>query len=136
VPSESRLDSQLPVGVFTEKRWVEPKARRISRRAATRVYLKNGMTDDDKWMTLKEASKDSGFTVSTLRAEHDRGRLTINRVGRRHYTTRADIRGMVQECRVAPRGHDSTLIGKEANGSSATERFSAAQVCRRRQCGG
>ena len=86
------------------------------------------MTDDDKWMTLKEAAKDSGFTVSTLRAEHDRGRLTIYRVGRRHYTTRANIRGMVEQCRVEPRVRDSISIRKEANGSSVTERFFSAQA--------
>jgi hypothetical protein len=68
------------------------------------------MTDDDKPMTLKEAARDSGFTVSTLRAEADRGRLTIYQIGTRHYTTRADIRGMVQKCRVEPKVRDSISI--------------------------
>lgn len=105
------------------------KARRISRRATAWVYLSDGMTDDDnKYITLKQASEEFPFTVSTLRAERDRGRLTTYRVGRSDYTTRADIRGMVQQCRVAPKVHDSTSIRKEANGSSVTERFSSAQA--------
>jgi len=39
-----------------------------------------------------------GFTVWTLRAEADRGRLTIYKIGKRFYTTPADIKEMIQLC--------------------------------------
>ena len=126
----------LTIGVRPiAQRWGFPQlvvesapTRRFSRRATTRLHLKDGMTDDDKPITLKQASEEFPFTVSTLRAEADRGRLTIYQIGRRHYTTRADIRGMVQKCRVEPRVRDSISIRKEANGSSVTERFFSAQA--------
>jgi hypothetical protein len=120
------LDSESPsVRVVFKKEVERGKARRISRRAMTRLYLKDGMTEDDKPMTLREAAERFGLTLSTLRAEQDRGRLTTYRIGRRDYTTTADIRGMIQECRVEPRARDFTLIRNESSGPSATERASS-----------
>jgi Phasin protein len=58
------------------------------------------MTGDNDAITLKDPAKRFGFSVSTLRTEADRGRLTIYRIGRRYYTTPADIREMVLQCRV------------------------------------
>jgi hypothetical protein len=58
------------------------------------------MTGANDAITLKDAAKNFGFSVSTLRTEADRGRLTIYRIGRRYYTTPADIREMVLQCRV------------------------------------
>ena len=42
-------------------------------------------------LTLKEAAARSGLTVSTLRAEAARGRLDLFRIGKRDYTTPADL---------------------------------------------
>ena len=83
------------------------------------------MTDDDA-IPLREAAERFGFTLSTLRAERDRGRLTTYRIGKRDYTTVADIRGMIQECRVEPKARAFTLIRNESNGLSETDRASSA----------
>lgn len=56
------------------------------------------MSTDDP-ITLAEACKlfpRAHLTASTLRAERDRGRLNIFRLGRRDYTTEADMREMVK----------------------------------------
>ena len=84
------------------------------------------MTSDHDTITLKDAASHFGYTVSTLRAEADRGRLTIYKIGKKLYTTPADIREMVQKCRVEKRGQGFTLIRSENNGSSETERASSA----------
>lgn len=53
------------------------------------------MSDDDALMTLAEACRFlPGAKPDTLRAEHNRGRLTVYRVGKRVYTTARDIREM------------------------------------------
>lgn len=84
------------------------------------------MTGDQDAITLKDAAQHFGFTVSTLRAEADRGRLTIYKIGKRLYTTPADIREMVNLCRVERRGRDFTLIRGDDSGSSETGRASSA----------
>lgn len=84
------------------------------------------MTADHDTITLKDAASHFGYTVSTLRAEADRGRLTIYKIGKKYYTTPADIREMVQKCRVERRGRDFTLIRSESSGSSETERTESA----------
>ncbi|HWV19494.1 MAG TPA: hypothetical protein VN036_00525 [Devosia sp.] len=59
---------------------------------------------EDEPMTLKEACqlifRDS-ITPATLRAEADRGRLVIERIGRRDFVTRRAIREMRKLCEVA-----------------------------------
>jgi len=82
--------------------------------------------NDDDPLPLKDAAKRFGFPVSTLRAEHDRGRLTFYRIGKKLYTTVSDIRGMVEQCRVEPKDHASTLIRGASNTSSEMERVSSA----------
>jgi len=84
------------------------------------------MTGDHDAITLKDAAAHFGFTVSTLRTEADRGRLTIYRIGRAYYTTPADVREMVVKCRVEQKGRDFTLIQSENNGLSETDRASSA----------
>jgi hypothetical protein len=83
------------------------------------------MTDDDA-IPLKEAAQRFGFTVSTLRAEADRGRLTMYKIGKRLWTTPADIRRMVEECRVEQKARDFILIRNESSTSSETARASSA----------
>jgi hypothetical protein len=81
---------------------------------------------DTDTITLKDAAQHFGFSVYTLRTEADRGRLTIYKIGKRFYTTPADIREMVNQCRVEQKGRDFTLIRGGNNGSSETDRASSA----------
>lgn len=67
------------------------------------------------------------FTVSTLRAEASRGRLVLYKIGNKHYTTLADIKAMVQLCRVEQKGRDFILIRGGGTGLSETDRISSAQ---------
>lgn len=84
------------------------------------------MTGDHDTITLADAAQHFGFSVYTLRAEADRGRLTIYKIGKRYYTTPADIRGMIDQCRVEQKGRDSISIRSASNTSSETERASSA----------
>ena len=84
------------------------------------------MIGDSDPITLKDAAQHFGFSVYTLRTEADNGRLVIYKIGKRYYTTPADIREMVLQCRVAQKAPDCTLIRKEISGSSATDRASSA----------
>lgn len=84
------------------------------------------MTKDDDTITLKDAASHFGYTVSTLMAEHGRGHLTIYKIGKRYYTTPADIKEMVKQCRVDQKARDFTLIRGGNNGLSETERVSSA----------
>jgi hypothetical protein len=84
------------------------------------------ITNDDDAIPLKEAAERYGFTVSTLRAEAYRGRLTIYKIGKRLWTKPADIREMVEKCRVEQKARDFILIRNESSGSSATDRASSA----------
>jgi hypothetical protein len=84
------------------------------------------MTQDGDTITLKDAAQHFGFSVYTLRTEADRGRLAIYRIGKRYYTTPADIKEMVRQCRVDQKGRDFTLIRSGRTGSSETERASSA----------
>ena len=77
------------------------------------------MNDNDP-IKLKDAAEEYGLTVSTLRAEAGRGRLAIYRIGKRDYTTRADIREMVELCRVEQKAPGFTVTRRAANTSSET----------------
>lgn len=67
------------------------------------------------------------FTVSTLRVEAARGRLAIYKIGNKHFTTPADIKAMIQLCRVEQKGRDFILIRGGSNGLSETDQISSAQ---------
>jgi hypothetical protein len=84
------------------------------------------MIGDADTITLKDAAQHFGFSVYTLRAEADRGRLTIYKIGKRYYTTPGDVKEMVRQCRVDQKAPDFTSIRKEINSSSATDRVSSA----------
>jgi hypothetical protein len=84
------------------------------------------MTQDGDTITLKDAAKHFGFSVYTLRTEADRGRLAIYKIGKRFYTTPADVKEMVRLCRVDQKAPDFTLIRNARLGSSETERASSA----------
>jgi hypothetical protein len=84
------------------------------------------MIGDSDTITLKDAANHFGFSVWTLRAEADRGRLTIYKIGKRYYTTPGDVKEMVQKCRVDQKARDFTLIRSGSSGLSETERASSA----------
>jgi hypothetical protein len=85
------------------------------------------MIADDRPLALKEAAERYGFTVSTLRAEAKRGRLTIYEIGRKHYTLPSDIEAMIRQCRVEPSRPVSISTRNVNAGLSETDRVSSAQ---------
>ena len=90
---------------------------------------------DDEPITLAEACNlypRSRLTVSTLRAEAARGRLTIFRMGKRDYTTIAFMRDMVRRCQDEDYRRDSISMRQEANGLSETDNALPAQAALRR----
>jgi hypothetical protein len=87
------------------------------------------MSDDDL-ITLPQACESffaGKIKVATLRAEAARGRLTLFRIGRRDFTTRRDLRRMVEKCRVEREAHTYTSIPKDEHGRSETELALSAQ---------
>jgi hypothetical protein len=85
----------------------------------------------DEPITLQAACglwPDAKLTVSALRAEAARGRLTVFRLGRRDMTTLADMQRMVELCRADAPHRGSTSILAAGNGSSATDPSSSAQA--------
>lgn len=86
------------------------------------------MTGDNDTITLQDAAQHYGFSVLTLRSQAERGRLTIYRIGKRLYTTPADIKQMVALCRVDPKARGSISTPGVKSGLSETDRISAAQA--------
>ena len=84
--------------------------------------------NDDRPLTLKEAGDLYRLKVSTLRAEANRGRLDVFRIGRRDYTTLEALKDMVRKCQEDARLRASTSTRQENNGSSETDRASSAQA--------
>jgi hypothetical protein len=85
--------------------------------------LSNGQRDDMP-ITLAQAAEIFGIGVATLRAEANRGRLTVYRIGRQDRTTINDIRQMVELCRVEPKAPASIVTRRAVNTSSETDRAS------------
>src|SRR5689334_10594583 len=81
---------------------------------------------DSDTITLKDAAQHFGFSVYTLRTEAVRGRLVIYKIGKRYYTTPADVKEMVNQCRVEQKGRDFTLIRGGNSSLSETDRRSSA----------
>ncbi len=77
------------------------------------------MTDDHP-IRLKDAAEEFGIGVATLRAEAERGRLAIYRIGKRDYTTRNDIREMVLQCLAPQKVPAYISTRREANTRSVT----------------
>jgi hypothetical protein len=82
------------------------------------------MTGDNDTITLRDAAAHFGFGVYALRAEAERGRLTIYKIGRQYYTTPADIKQMVESCRVEQKAPGFTVTRRAVNTSSETDRAS------------
>lgn len=78
---------------------------------------------EDEPLTLKEACQlvfRNAISPATLRAEAERGRLVIERIGRRDFVTRRAIREMRKKCEMAPaqKAQDS---GSSLSASARTE---------------
>ena len=79
--------------------------------------------DEDEPLTLAEACTlifRNTITPATLRIEADRGRLVLEKVGRRLFVTRRAIREMRRKCQMAPnpkaRVFGSNLSGRDLAG--------------------
>ena len=87
--------------------------------------------DPDELLTLDEACaaflKGKG-TPATLRAEHRRGNLEISKIGKRHFTTRRDLREMQRKCRVPQEARGFISINGASNGLSEMDRISSVQA--------
>lgn len=81
---------------------------------------------DDHPIPLKDAATKFGFTVSTLRAERRRERLVIFKIGKKDYTTVADIKRMIQLCRDADSRQGSITTKPVAIGLSGIAEHSSA----------
>jgi hypothetical protein len=68
------------------------------------------------------AFPDGSMTASGLRREAERGRLVIERIAGKDFTTLANIERMRQLCRVEARAPDSICAGR-APGSGRATRF-------------
>jgi hypothetical protein len=89
----------------------------------------------DDPITLREACKLfplAHLTVSTLRAEADRGRLKIFRLGRRDYTTEADLRAMVKSAQ----DENPRRVSNSINAGNSDAAKTAALVTLRRLTSG
>ena len=84
------------------------------------------MINEDDPIALKDAARHFGFPLDSLRVEANRGRLTIYRIGGRYYTTPADIRRMVEACRVENPRRASISTREENSGLSETGQTSSA----------
>jgi hypothetical protein len=85
------------------------------------------MTDDDP-ITLADACRifpESKLTVSTLRTEAARGRLSVFRIGRRDYTSRRLMLEMVRRCQDEDHRRDFTSM-KGNSGLSEMDRSKSA----------
>src|SRR5262245_61149788 len=64
-----------------------------------RLGFKSDVKDHDT-LTLREAADRFGLPVSTLRVEGARGKLMVYRIGKRFYTTPADVKQLVRRRRI------------------------------------
>ena len=77
------------------------------------------------------AFPDGSMTTSGLRREGARGRLTIERIAGKDYTTLASIERMRELCRVEAKVHAYTsdgIAGVQRSGSSSTMAVKSAQA--------
>ena len=98
----------------------------VSRRSQVQARRIMTEADLDELLTLDEACaaflKGKG-TPATLRAEHRRGNLEISKIGKRHFTTRRDLREMQRKCRVPQEARGSISINGRGLGGTDRERF-------------
>jgi hypothetical protein len=66
------------------------------------------------------AFPDGSMTASGLRREAARGRLVIERIAGKDYTTLADIGRMREKCRNQPKGRDCGSVANDATSEAAS----------------
>lgn len=96
------------------------------------------MDEADCPITLDEACRlypGTKFTVSTLKAAADSGKLLVFRLGKRSYTTPAAMNEWVRLCQDESRRQGFTSIRNEGSGLSETDRVSSAQAALRASVG-
>jgi hypothetical protein len=93
--------------------------------------------DDDLPLTLRDACEmffAGAVTPCTLRAEALRGNLRIFRIGRRDFTTMADLRAMREQCcvkvQVRDRSARISTNGRSSDGASAQAAL-RVKLCKR-----
>ncbi|KZM46962.1 hypothetical protein OA90_26595 [Labrenzia sp. OB1] len=89
--------------------------------------------DEDTPITLAEACKvlfRGAIKPATLKAEAERGKLVLEKIGRAYFTTPKAIREMREQCRVQekPQGSHLEKTHQENNGSSGTGQNTFAQA--------
>lgn len=94
-----------------------------------------GLTGDDAFLTLKEACREcfhGSISPATLKAEADRGNLTIYKIGRAYFTTKRDIALMKVKCRVAakPVQRSRTATERDTAARHEAARLSALQIAK------
>jgi len=106
---------------------------------AGREAQQEALFDPDAPLRLSVAAKiafpDGSMKAAGLRREHARGRLKIERIAGRDYTTRRAIEEMRQLCLVQPRAPASTAEGaaaEKSSGSFETANTKRAQVALKR----
>ena len=68
-------------------------------------------TDDDELITLEQAAAlVPGADAGTLKRRARQGRLTVYRPGKAYLTTRADVKRMVEQCRVVTKVQNSGSV--------------------------
>jgi hypothetical protein len=92
--------------------------------------------DDSRPIPLKQMAERYGKTVSTLKAEADRGNLVIFKYGREWCTTEADMLESFRKCRENRKVRGFTSIRSVESGLSETDRISAAQASLKRSLNG
>src|SRR5947209_3370217 len=81
----------------------------MSRRLRPNIPDRAVLCDDDPLrldIAAALAFPDGSMSVASLRRERDRGRLTVERIGGKDYTTLRFIREMREKCRLAPSPRD------------------------------
>jgi hypothetical protein len=78
------------------------------------------------------AFPDGSMTASGLRREGARGRLVIERIAGKDYTTLANIERMRELCRVETKVHDCTSDGAAAAPPSGSSSITAAKSAQAR----
>ncbi len=96
--------------------------------------LMSNVADDDSPITLAEACEKifaGKIKAATLRAEAERGYLTIFRIGRRDFTTPAFVREMVRKkcsAAAASRADPTAAACRSATNLTESQRLAAANA--------
>jgi hypothetical protein len=90
-----------------------------------------GATGDDVPITLKDACTDifkGAISVATLKAEHQRGNLVIYKIGRAYFTTSAELKAMLEKCRIEVKSHRADGMSAQRETEQARARAAMAAL--------